>query len=95
MYYLQVGAAGAGAADGAPNGGTRFYSPLAGGGRYQDYGNKYITAFVDPPIRDGLLILFPSYLLHSGLPYTGNEDRIVLAFNARVYVTDAAAARIR
>jgi hypothetical protein len=32
------------------------------------------------------LLLFPAYLWHSGLPYRGEEDRIVLAFNARVFV---------
>lgn len=95
VYYLRIGTSGVTQNGGAPNGGSRFYSPLATGGGYRDYGNKYLTAFVDPPIHDGLLILFPSYLLHSGLPYSGPEDRVVLAFNARVYVTDAAAGKIR
>ncbi|HEY1377636.1 MAG TPA: putative 2OG-Fe(II) oxygenase [Gemmataceae bacterium] len=54
------------------------------GGR-KDHGNLYVaTTSVDPPVHDGLLILFPSYLLHSALPYTGALDRIVISFNARV-----------
>ena len=40
------------------------------------------SAYVDPPPRDGLLILFPSYLLHSALPYRGERDRIVISFNS-------------
>lgn len=94
IYYLQVGASGP-AGGGAPNGGSRFYSPLAAGGSYRDYGNKYLTTSVDPPITDGLLLLFPSYLLHGGLPYAGTEDRVVVAFNARAYVSERAAALVR
>jgi uncharacterized protein (TIGR02466 family) len=84
IYYLQAGESGRSADRSAPNGGNRFYSPLAGGGGYRDYGNEYLgTTSVDPPPRDGLLILFPSYLLHSGLPYRGTKDRIVISFNSR------------
>ncbi|CAN5217266.1 hypothetical protein BH11PLA2_BH11PLA2_02730 [soil metagenome] len=84
IYYLQVGDSNQNSST-APNGGSRFYSPLATGGMCRDYGNHYrdVTS-LDPPIRDGLLILFPSYLLHSGLPYRGAEDRIVIAFNSRI-----------
>jgi uncharacterized protein (TIGR02466 family) len=85
IYYLQAGDSGPAAGGGAPNGGNRFYSPLAAGGGYKDYGNQYLaTTSMDPPVRDGLLILFPSYLLHSALPYTGARDRIVISFNSRV-----------
>jgi uncharacterized protein (TIGR02466 family) len=84
IYYLQAGDSGRSAERGAPNGGNRFYSPLAAGGGYKDFGNQYLdTTYVDPPPRDGLLILFPSYLLHSGLPYRGGRDRIVISFNSR------------
>jgi uncharacterized protein (TIGR02466 family) len=83
IYYLQAGEAGRRPGRSAPNGGNRFYSPLACGGGYKDYGNEYLgTASVDPPPRDGLLILFPSYLLHSALPYRGERDRIVISFNS-------------
>jgi uncharacterized protein (TIGR02466 family) len=86
IYYLRLGdyevpATG----NGAPNGGSRFYSPLPLGGRYQDYGNHYLSDnSLDPPLREGLLLLFPSYLLHSGLPYLGQSQRIVIAFNAQI-----------
>jgi uncharacterized protein (TIGR02466 family) len=83
IYYLQAGDSGRGTERGAPNGGNRFYSPLAVGGGYKDYGNQYLdTTYVDPPPKDGLLILFPSYLLHSALPYGGERDRIVISFNS-------------
>ncbi len=84
IYYLQVGDSGRRIAGGAPNGGNRFYSPLKVGGGYKDYGNKYLdVTSVDPPLRDGMLLLFPSYLMHSALPYRGEKDRIVISFNSR------------
>ena len=84
IYYLQIGSSGAGPQGGAPNGGSRFYSPLWRGGGHSDYGNAYLgKAYVDPPIQDGMLLIFPSYLIHSGLPYQGEMDRIVIAFNSR------------
>ena len=53
-------------------------------GHYQDYGNAYLTdTSVDPPISDGMLLVFPSYLMHSGLPYQGDQDRIVISVNTR------------
>ncbi len=84
IYYLQIGDAGQRTDSSAPNGGNRFYSPLSTGGGYKDYGNKYLDfSYVDPPIADGMLLLFPSYLLHSALPYRGGQDRIVISFNSR------------
>ncbi len=83
IYYLQLGSSGQRQGDGAPNGGSRFYCPFNGGGGYRDFGNKYLSNSIDAPLEDGLLLLFPSYLMHSGLPYTGNIDRIVVAFNAQ------------
>lgn len=90
IYYVRLGDAGPSPQGGAPNGGSRFYSPLVVGGAFKDYGNKYLNSnYIDPPINDGLLILFPSYLLHSGLPYRGEQDRIVIAFNSKsVLLTD-------
>ena len=83
IFYLQVGETGR-LGKAAPNGGSRFYCPLGLGGSYRDEGNRYLHASVDPKIQDGLLLLFPSYLMHSGLPYRGAIDRMVIAFNARV-----------
>lgn len=84
IYYLQLGDSGKRTGTSAPNGANRFYSPLSSGGAYRDYGNKYMDfSTIDPPISDGMLLLFPSYLLHSGLPYRGAKDRIVISFNSR------------
>jgi uncharacterized protein (TIGR02466 family) len=85
IYYLQVGDSGKRSEGGAPNGGNRFYSPLGAGGGFKDYGNRYLEFnYTDAPLRDGLLLLFPSYLMHSGLPYRGGKDRIVISFNSQV-----------
>lgn len=86
IYYLQAGASGKREGSSAPNGGSRFYSPINLGGGYRDFGNKYLSATLDPPIEDGMLMLFPSYLMHSGLPYHGDLDRVVIAFNARAFL---------
>jgi hypothetical protein len=37
-----------------------------------------------PDAVDGKLILFPGYVRHSAVPYRGQTDRILVAFNARV-----------
>ncbi len=86
IYYLSLGDRSARESQTAPNGGSRFYSPLPLGGRHQDYGNAYLGQHsLDPPLREGMLLLFPSYLLHSGLPYFGSSPRIVIAFNATIH----------
>jgi uncharacterized protein (TIGR02466 family) len=86
IFYVRLGSAGKRVSKGAPNGGSRFYNPILCGGSYRDFGNKYLMSSMDAPIEDGMLLLFPSFLLHSGLPYTGQEDRIVIAFNAKVFL---------
>ena len=62
-------------------GGTRFFCPFEYG--YVDDGNRLIvdTAFTVTP-KKGLLCLFPSFLAHTQQLYTGNDDRIVVAFNS-------------
>jgi uncharacterized protein (TIGR02466 family) len=92
IFYLQVGQSdGPGKrSEGAPNGGSRFYSPLDRGGSYRDAGNRYLVPALDLPIEDGLLLIFPSYLLHSGLPYQGGIDRMVIAFNAQCFLKEGA-----
>ena len=84
IYYLQLGDAGQTTSSGAPNGANRFYSPFLTGGQYSDYGNRYLGgSYIDPPIEEGMLLLFPSFLVHSALPYSGDKDRIVIAFNSQ------------
>ena len=64
---------------------SRFYSPIGTGGAFSDYGNAYLSSNrVDITPVDGMLLLFPSYLLHSALPYRGEKDRIVISFNSQV-----------
>lgn len=88
IYYLQIGESGPSVSGGAPNGVNRFYSPLPSGGTVKDFGNQYLDFnYVDVPLRDGLLVLFPSYLMHSGLPYRGEKDRIVISFNSQIALT--------
>jgi uncharacterized protein (TIGR02466 family) len=86
IFYLELGASGNRSGAAAPNGGSRFYCPFGLGGSYRDFGNKYLSASIDPPMENGLLLLFPSYLMHSGLPYYGDEDRVVIAFNAQSHI---------
>jgi len=55
-----------------------------------DYGNSYLSNNrLDITPIDGLLVLFPAFLLHSGLPYKGERDRVVIAFNSRSYLVQA------
>lgn len=86
IYYLQLGDSGSNNGKGAPNGANRFYLPLSMGGYFSDYGNSYLgRCLLDPPLEEGMLLLFPSYLLHSALPYSGGKDRIIIAFNSQSY----------
>lgn len=81
-----------GGADRAGNGINRFYSPIGTGGGLRDYGNAYLgRGYVDIRPTDGRLVLFPSYLLHSALPYRGASDRIILSFNSETRLAAAGA----
>lgn len=87
IFYAQAGDARPSDSTGAGNGISRFYSPIGTGGFLNDFGNEYLANNrVDITPVDGLLILFPAYLLHSGLPYAGQRDRVVIAFNSRSYL---------
>lgn len=84
IYYLQAGDCSAAPDQGAGNGVNRFYSPLTFAGAFSDYGNHYLSSNrIDIVPEDGVLILFPAYLLHSALPYRGQKDRIVISFNSQ------------
>ena len=63
------------------NGSNRFYSPI----QYftLDVSMTYLShdaADISP--EDGVLVIFPAYLLHSATPYTGKKDRVVISFNS-------------
>jgi uncharacterized protein (TIGR02466 family) len=65
------------------NGCNRFYSPLIPG--YTDIGTRWCSqsSSFDMQPTDGQLIVFPSWILHSAMPYTGSTERIVVAFNCQ------------
>ena len=70
------------------NGVTRFYGPYSQwlGGAHMDVGNAYLqknTLDVGPV--PGRLVLFPSYLAHKAMPYEGDNERIIVSFNAQVH----------
>jgi len=88
IFYVVAGNSAPAKGGAAGNGINRFYGPLGTGGVVRDFGNAYLgNYYVDVEPKDGRLVLFPSYLLHSALPYSGDQDRIVLAFNTRTTKT--------
>ena len=76
IYYIKSG--------NDDSGHTVFENPTRS--TYVDRGNLYLnnisTVRIKP--KDGMLVLFPSYLSHYQAMYKGTEDRIVIAFNASV-----------
>ena len=86
IFYAQAGDAETPQNQSAGNGTNRFYSPIGTGACYMDYGNAYLRKdYFDVQPVDGQLVLFPSFLLHSALPYTGDQDRIVISFNSQIF----------
>ena len=63
---------------------NRFHSPFSS--NYYDPGMDYLFAndTFSPEPMDGMLILFPSYLMHCGDPYVGKSDRLLVAMNMKV-----------
>lgn len=76
IYYLQPG-------DTDKGGINRFYDPRVNAEHYADLGTAYLgnQGVWDFQPVPGQVIIFPSYLKHSALPYFGSSDRIVIAFN--------------
>ena len=76
IYYIKSGD--------DDSGHTVFENPTKS--TYVDCGNLYLnnisTVRIKP--KDGMLVLFPSYLSHYQAMYKGTEDRIVVAFNASI-----------
>ena len=79
IYYLDPGEADLG----TRNGVNRFYDPRVNANHYADPGTAYLgeTGFWDFSPKEGQVVIFPSYLKHSALPYFGQKDRVVIAFN--------------
>jgi uncharacterized protein (TIGR02466 family) len=76
VYYLQSGD--------SDSGHTVFQNPVCP--THIDRGNLYLNSESSIRVlpKDGLLVLFPSFLIHYQALYKGVEDRIVVAFNASV-----------
>ena len=91
IYYVDVGECGEVVdEDGITrmNGTNRFYSPI----QYfcLDPSMQYLrhdAADISP--ENGILIIFPAYLLHSATPYIGEKDRLVVSFNSVINQREA------
>jgi uncharacterized protein (TIGR02466 family) len=84
IYYLDAGDSTNG------NGVNRFYEPRYHADHYLDAGNLYLQqeGFWDVVPQSGQVVIFPSYLKHSALPYFSNNKRVVIAFNCQVAFAD-------
>ena len=84
IYYLNAEECGEVVDEGGVlrmNGTNRFYSPI----QYfcLDPSMQYLrhdAADISP--ENGVLVIFPAYLLHSATPYIGKKDRVVVSFNS-------------
>ena len=66
------------------NGVNRFFRPY--NTSYTDAAQAWMTAntTIDIQAEPGQLIVFPSWIQHSALPYRGQRERFILSFNSRV-----------
>lgn len=82
IYYLDAGDCEINSRSGV----NRFYDPRNCANQYHDAGTQYLdaTGVWDFVPKSGQVVIFPSYLKHSALPYFGSQDRVVIAFNCVV-----------
>jgi uncharacterized protein (TIGR02466 family) len=82
IYYLDCGDMDAS----SKNGLNRFYN--ANNTMYIDAGSSYMSQnnSIDIIPEPGMLIVFPSWVQHSALPYRGKKDRYILSANCQVTV---------
>jgi uncharacterized protein (TIGR02466 family) len=80
IYYLEVGDVDAN----SKNGVNRFYNPHHS--MYLDAGTAWVTAnnSIDIIPEPGMMVVFPSWIQHSALPYYGKRDRVVIALNCKI-----------
>lgn len=66
------------------NGINRFFRPY--NTSYSDAGQSWMGAnnTIDIAAESGQMVVFPSWIPHSALPYHGQNDRYILSFNSRV-----------
>lgn len=84
IYYLDAGECEIESRSGS----NRFYDPRFCADQYLDAGTAYINnnGFWDFQPTNGQIVIFPSYLKHSALPYFGQKDRVVIAFNSTISI---------
>ena len=91
VYYVDVDDADqrTGHADlGEANGMTRLHAPHLDrlGGAHMDLGAAWMQdSHVDVSPEPGLLVVWPSWMLHQALPYDGAKDRVIVSFNASIH----------
>ena len=83
IYYLDCGDMLAT----SKNGVNRFYNPNHT--MYSDIGSRYISKdnSIDIVASPGMLVVFPSWIQHSAVPYHGKNNRYILSANCRVNLT--------
>lgn len=66
------------------NGVNRFFRPYQTS--YTDAGTEWMnqSTTIDITPAPGTMIVFPSWIPHSGLPYRGSRERYILSFNSKV-----------
>lgn len=74
-------------------GGTTFYAPINQNfvitPRVKEEGSRYYSPTIRPEFRDGMMIIFPSWLRHAATPYHPNEIdkekfRVTMSFNVNI-----------
>jgi uncharacterized protein (TIGR02466 family) len=80
IYYVEPGDS---AAE-SKNGINRFFNPVQT--MYTDPGTDYVSksTSIDIAPVPGQLVIFPSWILHSAMPYKGKKERVVVAFNSQI-----------
>ncbi|MDX1489509.1 MAG: TIGR02466 family protein [Acidiferrobacterales bacterium] len=89
IYAVRTGDA---VADRPESGQVKFYDPRGASFMHVDEGNRRTDPrFSTTPVylshQEGQLVLFPSWLMHEVLPYVGQSERIVVAFNTAIRST--------
>ena len=62
--------------------------PRAGVGMLEGPGNSFLGTLQFEP-KEGMVLIFPGYLVHHVHPHGGASERITIAFNASMLTTVA------
>ena len=81
IYYLDIGES----QHDTMNGVNKFFTPFMPSTDESDFGyHWWPSETVNIVPKNGKIVLFPGYLMHNATPYTGDTDRIVVAFNSQI-----------